>query len=574
LNGINLTKKWLKNCLQNHPSCHEIINSSSIHKRGIFPRRLVDVGEVPYDKVQSIQSPDELSINSLLSVRICTTELLLDGTEYITLSHCWGDGPTLILNNTTMKEFLQRIPESKLLLSGATTFRHAICVTRCLGFRYLWIDSLCINQEDEAEKLEEISRMGEIYSKAVLNISATGASSGSDGLFFHRRLDHMPCSKTSEYTVGQGTSHTTREIVAYTTDFAGEIVAHTTDFGDDVDFGHLNSRGWVFQERMLARRVLHFTRNQIYWECRSLNAAETVSCGHKEMRSGFLEQFKRWNVNDYSQSTNFMENASTVWAMLIAGYSFTDLTYPSDKLLALSAVAKGYAESRGWTPDEYLAGLWRRDLIRQLSWVVIAPWSSKREQEYVAPSWSWASITTEGVTWDFGSSYNEETPEIIKASIFPRDDDLFGRISSAILYIRGLVAKVERFTRDADGKMFISINGKINHRDAIHTHWDLVPEEFEGTRFSQSQNITPAIFYLMPLTLLREDEKVLDVQGLMLERKIESPGRYTRVGTFNMSQENDCLDESFYGMFQLALLGDSEYVERDSHHQSYVIGIV
>ena len=66
------------------------------------------------------------------------------------------------------------------------TLRHALQVTRCLDFRYLWIDALCMNQEDEQDKQHEISFMGEIYAGSELNIAATAASSESDGLFHER----------------------------------------------------------------------------------------------------------------------------------------------------------------------------------------------------------------------------------------------------------------------------------------------------------------------------------------------------------------------------------------------------
>ena len=92
------------------------------------------------------------SIDNLLSVRVYTIDVLPQTSKYITLSHCWGRKPSLALNNDIIKQYCKEIPKSDLMSPGAKTFIYAIWVTRCLGFRFIWIDTLYIKQDDEDEK--------------------------------------------------------------------------------------------------------------------------------------------------------------------------------------------------------------------------------------------------------------------------------------------------------------------------------------------------------------------------------------------------------------------------------------
>lgn len=73
---------------------------------------------------------------------------------------------------------------------------------------------------------------------------------------------------------------------------AGEVIAYPPRFAEQVDFGEGNKRDWVFQERMLETHVLHFTRDQIFWECRSLHASETLPLGDQDLEPAYMESVK------------------------------------------------------------------------------------------------------------------------------------------------------------------------------------------------------------------------------------------------------------------------------------------
>ncbi|KAF5675368.1 heterokaryon incompatibility protein [Fusarium circinatum] len=146
-------KSWMRECVQNHSLCQSDGEEP-------LPKRVVDVG------------PQDGSRAPALYVSQGEIE------PYAALSHCWGKSNLLRTTTATLASRTQGIECSEL----STTFQEAILVTRDLGLRYLWIDSLCIVQDDAADWQEQAMRMGDIYTSACVTISATGSSDGSGGL--------------------------------------------------------------------------------------------------------------------------------------------------------------------------------------------------------------------------------------------------------------------------------------------------------------------------------------------------------------------------------------------------------
>jgi hypothetical protein len=107
--------------------------------------------------------------------------LLTNGkcAEYVALSHCWG-GRT---NQMTTLENYESHQRGIKLDSLSKTFRDAVQVTQSIGIDYLWIDSLCIIQNDEADWGKEAAVMGSVYEQAYCTIMAAAASNGSVGCF-------------------------------------------------------------------------------------------------------------------------------------------------------------------------------------------------------------------------------------------------------------------------------------------------------------------------------------------------------------------------------------------------------
>jgi hypothetical protein len=168
--------------------------------------------------------------------------------RYVALSHRWGAYTPL----KTTKTLLEIHCEEILLADLPRTFRDAIVVTRKLGVRYLWIDSLCIVQDDPQDWLRESALMGEIFANSYCTLAATSAKDSNGGLFLPRTV-----SQSVKLTDSSGDSPVS---------FYSGIQDH---FERDLDDGDLNSRGWVLQERLLSPRMIHFTAVQTFWECGS-----------------------------------------------------------------------------------------------------------------------------------------------------------------------------------------------------------------------------------------------------------------------------------------------------------------
>jgi hypothetical protein len=173
------------------------------------------------------------------------------GTKYIALSHRWGDDfdkeePTVRTSQENVTKRLEELSLSNL----PKTFQDAVKATRELRIPYLWIDSLCIIQYgDEGEDWRrESKRMEMVFSAAYCTIAATAATNWNAG-FLQR-------------------AWTTESL--YVESATGQRVYVSTDIDDydkDVEDAELNKRGWVMQESVLARRTVHFTAKQIYFEC-------------------------------------------------------------------------------------------------------------------------------------------------------------------------------------------------------------------------------------------------------------------------------------------------------------------
>jgi hypothetical protein len=158
----------------------------------------------------------------------------------------------------TLKRNIAQLKESIDLDSLPKTFRDAVKVTRGIGINYLWIDSLCIIQDDKDDWDNESTRMEQVFSSAYCTIGVSSAKSSVEG-FLHYR---SPRACVQLDTSSLGTLY---------------ICPNIDDFNRDVDLGELNSRGWVLQERALSRRSIFYTSTQVYWECSAGVHCETLA---------------------------------------------------------------------------------------------------------------------------------------------------------------------------------------------------------------------------------------------------------------------------------------------------------
>lgn len=231
---------WLLECDKKHTICRPPEST-----RAMPPTRLIDVGN-----------------NDAPFVRLYETQQHGSGgyLKYLALSHPWG--PQRSMHFCTSRQNLSEHIKGIQFSALPATFRDAIRVTRSLGHRYLWIDSICIVQGPGGDFNYEAKRMEDVYSEAYCVLVASAARGQHDGFLRDRKARNYITFRRDPSPA------------IYICDFID-------DFQADVLGSHLSTRGWAFQERVLAKRTIYFTEKQTYWECGHGVRCETMTTMHK-----------------------------------------------------------------------------------------------------------------------------------------------------------------------------------------------------------------------------------------------------------------------------------------------------
>jgi len=274
-----------------------------------------------------------------------------DGREgqYCALSHCWGaaDKRPLRTTQANLHSHLTDIPFTQL----PKTFKDAVLLTRSIGIDYLWIDSLCIVQDNTQDWLSEAKRMGDVYRDAYLVIAAAGANDATEGLFISER----PRTGISK--------------VPYTSEGATQGTFNICSIplaGTKPEHGPLHTRAWAYQEKHLAQRIMFFMPNKMFWQCGTYMASEKgTSVG----------------VDDYSRDMP--------WPDLLSEYTSKRLTKSRDRLYALRGIVDKVQKLR---EDDFRHeyGVWADGLHEQLLWRQTE--TVPEDESLDIPTWSWASI--------------------------------------------------------------------------------------------------------------------------------------------------------------------------------------
>ncbi|KAF2016195.1 HET-domain-containing protein [Aaosphaeria arxii CBS 175.79] len=342
--SVARTLDWVSECNDHHTSPRCSFGDEEL------PKRVLDLGlNTSSDSIKLFETNGEVG-------------------KYTALSHMWGQHRHFITTKASIHAHKQNISISDL----PATFQDAVNFTRRLGVRYLWIDSICICQDDGPDWERESARMAQIYTNAYLVLAATGSSSDSAGFFIERS---PPEYTNFEYT-WNGTKGTIYASLTSSDDSASE---HS---GESIDNDPLSKRGWALQERFLARRTLHSGSKQFAFECSQQYKSEDGFRG----KSRFNELAAK--DEDESESTY---RGPTKWHNLLNDYYPRKLTKESDKLPAISGIVRAFSQKYN---DEYVAGLWRSNLMEGLLWQAMgaSTGNTSRPTEYRAPSWSWASM--------------------------------------------------------------------------------------------------------------------------------------------------------------------------------------
>ena len=357
---------------------------------------------------------------------------------YIALSHCWGELIIITTTTETLDQHKKQIPLNRM----SKTFQDAIHITRSINVRYLWIDSLCIIQDDYQDWDRESPKMGYIYMNAIVNIAAASAKNGDGGCLTSQTLVKdisIPFDPDNSSVAGRV--------------YVRNPLKH---FGETVNDGPLNQRAWVEQERLLSRRTLHCTKDQLHWECHESCESEDgtviIPANRTKSRLSF------GNPSSFPLLERDSDSVYRRWYDVIADYSSQKMTQASDKLPAISGLASLVAN---YTGDQYLAGLWRKDLEYGLLWRASRADAPRliRPSSWRAPSWAWAALDG-GITFEARATVQEGREchlDVLEASVELSGHNAYGMVSSGHLIVSGRLVQVEYEIRTESMDYFTSI---------------------------------------------------------------------------------------------------------------------
>lgn len=386
--NYGLLREWLQTCQSNHEACcppsWDNPGSKTAQESSVLPSRVIDLG-LMHD---ANRPPVLLQTNGMSG-------------QYVCLSHRWGKAHVLRTEHSNVEEFQQGLPMAKM----PTSFRDAMEVTRQLGFRYLWIDSLCIIQDDDDDWMRESKNMGNIFENSSFTIAAVDGldPEGDDrGLFLPRNMDPLeiilalPHDKTPLAMLSRRVFK--KRTPTYVWKYRWLEAPQNRNSGSGLDPNTISlrprlvslflrikrsewyRRGWVLQERLLSRRIIYYTKEKLYWSC-------FTSTGEEEGGDPTCEC--RWRVPGAGGDQVNPLQVSSTWQTIVSDYVRCGLTYSKDRLVALRGVfgkieSLGIQIHAGILDDPTQPGnslLWYTDQTPLLAF-----------HDFHAPSWSWACL--------------------------------------------------------------------------------------------------------------------------------------------------------------------------------------
>lgn len=561
---MKLARQWLGDCLTNHSKCggHCITQTNGDGMATPWlPTRLLEVGPKNSPTVRIVLSKDLLTSDAAPS--------------YAALSHCWGGADDILkLKRENMGQLFQ--PHAvKVQDDLPKTFQDAIAICRELDIPYLWIDSLCIIQDSKQDWAHESSLMGNVYREAICTIAATGSATSHDGIFFLRghepKLElHIPVNPLVPKEGKDAYYRASKSLALVPMNW--ERTWHL-----NLDRASpLNQRGWTFQERLLSRRLLHFGHLGIAWECDTHCASEFCQGGYPADDDLYVEDRPSkptCNVvtgaatEDSSSRMSDVAQAWDAWITFVEAYLQRTLTFASDRLVAISAVAKAMQPQLG-KDASYHAGLWESTLLAELCWVV--DWSMVSEADDEAPprpppptegppSWSWAS-TAHPIFFPFrgGGLLQERFTRLllrlIRVATTPMFQDPFGQVNAGTVGLHGRLIPVRvvragplesNRPKEMPWKVVVSYDDdEDGGGDIFQNHplkiWASLDHDYFSLDPDRAAYALPVMHRLdeceNALTMLLGRPSKGLVSGLLLEREdpdsAASASRYKRIGAF------------------------------------------
>lgn len=367
---------------------HELITQSldkvsTEEDNGYLPTRLLDVGLATEPCLRLV------SMKSYPRLQSAATNLFEN--KYAAVSYCWGTKDAAKQLKTTRNTIQQHLSGIELQ-DMPQTIADAVKLCRAIGVRYLWVDALCIIQDDDDDWTRESFEMSNIYGNSFITlcvVTGTGCSAG----FLERQ--HNPKTLQVNFKSKVNPSVEGKLFLRMYKPAEKPAVGHHAHFKNKEnnepemlkwqrEDAPWFQRGWTLQESHFSKRKLLIGDEMAYvWHGDQIESMDGTRFDTTMRLSLDLDARKS------SQRSLLIQ-----WYILIKYYARRSLSYERDRLPALSGLVK--AAANDFHDPEYLAGLWKEDLCGGLYWISevtqnFDDYIKQRQHEYIAPSWSWAS---------------------------------------------------------------------------------------------------------------------------------------------------------------------------------------
>lgn len=490
--------RWMHACAKDHAKCRAVFGQKA--GKNWFPDRLVRITPTRDRRPEEARWPIE-ALEARVVIKSSEedfpAERLAKGVPYLSLSHSWGPPPRpgaplggregSVLSLKTLPDWRVALPLQHLPL----TFQHAVMVAAALNFEHIWIDSLCIIQDSDPDKDVQLASMADVYKGAFCNIAALTSQSDAEGFINDERDTCIDFGFTAPFASILGRRDDEKNQDGQPCNLlrgkARFIWKTSTDIvGSNSMNVPLFTRAWVYQERNLAPRTLSFAPQSVYWTCdESTHAEQLGEISQPGLRAtlhsvrDLAATLAKKAVEDAAaagkppeavvptqeQIQSIRSGFDWRWQSTITTYTQCALTYQTDRLVAVSAIARELAESGLSMQKRYLAGHWDIHLVNQLGWITVEgkttpPRRPPGDDEYCAPSWSWASVAAPAQPRAIYQPHLIALAEVRAADVRLASEFVFGKVTAGWVRFHGRLNRVASAgTRDSSLELIDATTG-------------------------------------------------------------------------------------------------------------------
>ena len=465
-----------------------------------------------------------------------------DHGHYTALSYCWGESQSLVLTSATLDSMLRHISFQAL----PQTFKDAVVICIRLGLRNLWIDALCILQDSEKDWYTESVKMANVFGNSLLTIKASGASNTQGGCFQPRNTTNFAPAKMRCWAPGVPDA-----------EHALIIFQEVTTEREP-----LETRAWALQEELLSPRTLSYGTKEMSWEC---NTAMSSDGGRQVIETHKFKGLpKPLRTTRPTQFPGYFEEKTAIvrayWRYILDEYNARCLTYPDDRLPALSGIAETFHANL--VGDKYYAGLWKSSIPWNLLWHMVNP-APELTGDDLAPSWSWAAIgNIEAGNRLLFNDLVEQVPSLCRfvSAEVDATGTAYGRVRVGLLHLEAPLIRAWRvlpakspmggqklyltqdgYEKDLRSEREEKAHWRADPRLGTQTSWTIAREEYSKCYMDRTMRQDRDVAVEAWLLFIHRDEGIIleavNTGNHATRERSSDPHCFRRVGVFGEGKQ-------------------------------------